>query len=331
MTPQPATYLLPLRWTEDGGIADLAKYLAEVVQWAEVLVVDGSPEEVFARHAAAFPAAVRHIRPAVSCRNGKVAGVLTGLAQASNDRVVIADDDVRYSAEAFRKVVALLDTAEVVRPQNYFLNLPWHARWDTGRALLNRALGSDFPGTLGVRRSVLQATGGYDGDVLFENLELLRTVRAAGGRELRADHVFVGRLPCSARHFFRQRVRQAYDDFAQPPRLALELSLLPTALLLGRRYGASGCAAAGAVVVGLAELGRRRRGGREVFPPSAALWAPAWLCERAVTIWLALLRRLTGGVPYAGSKLVKAGNPLRVLRRKYKDLNSVSRPHAKWE
>ena len=27
------------------------------------------------------------------------------------------------------------------------------------------------------------AAGGYDGDVLFENLELIRTVRARGGEE----------------------------------------------------------------------------------------------------------------------------------------------------
>lgn len=317
MTPPDATYVLPLRWTEDAGLAELAGYLEEVVRWAEVLVVDGSPDERFAAHAAAFPAEVRHLRPQFTCRNGKVAGVLTGLAGASCERVIIADDDVRYEAGSFRQVTDLLDRADVVRPQNFFLALPWHARWDTGRTLLNRAFGSDFPGTLGVRRSVLAATGGYDGDVLFENLELIRTVRAAGGTEVRADDVFVGRLPCSARHFARQRVRQAYDDFAQPLRLALELSLLPSLILLYRSRGLAGCSAAAAVVVGVAELGRRRRGGSAVFPATAALWAPAWVAERMITVWAALLLRLRGGVPYAGSRLAKAGHSTRVLRRRH--------------
>lgn len=316
MTGPAATYLLPLRWTEDGGIEALAAYLDEVVQWAEVLVVDGSPDELYAHHAAAFRPGIRHLRPRFACRNGKVAGVLTGLSEASCERIIIADDDVRYDARTFQRVIDLLDEADVVRPQNYFLFLPWHARWDTGRTLLNRAFGSDYPGTIGVRRSILGATGGYDGDVLFENLELLRTVHAAGGRELRADDLFVGRIPPPVRHFRRQRLRQAYDDLAQPPRLLLELSLLPTLILLVRRYGAVCCLPIAAVVIGLAELGRRR-GGRQVFPATAALWAPAWLVERMLTVWAALGLRMTGGVPYAGSRLTNAGNSLRVLRRRH--------------
>ena len=74
---------------------------------------------------------------------------------------------------------------ELVRPQNYFAPLRWHARWDTARTLLNRVAGGvDFPGTLAVRRSRSSQTDGYDGDVLFENLELIRTIEAAGGRVL---------------------------------------------------------------------------------------------------------------------------------------------------
>ena len=323
MTLPAATYILPLRWTEDCGLAALAVYLEEVALQAEVLVVDGSPENLFARHAAALPPAVRHLRPRFTCSNGKVAGVLTGLAEASCERIIIADDDVRYDPPAFQRMMELLDEADVVRPQNYFLTLPWHARWDTGRTLLNRALGSDFPGTVGVRRCTLRATGGYDGDVLFENLELLRTVRAAGGKEIRADDLFVGRIPPPTGHFCRQRIRQAYDDFAQPPRLLLELSLLPALILLVHRYGALAFPAVAAVVVGLAETGRRRRGGRLVFPATAALWAPAWMVERMVTVWAALFLRLTGGVPYAGSKLAKAGNSMRSLRRRH----AAARPH----
>lgn len=331
MNQPAATYILPLRWTGDNGIEELAAYLEEVARWAEVIVVDGSPDELFARHATALPPVAHHLRPRFHCRNGKVAGVLTGLAEATFERIVIADDDVRYDAEAFRLVLDYLERADAVRPQNYFLSLPWHARWDTGRTLLNRALGSDFPGTLGVRRSILTATGGYDGDVLFENLELLRTVRAAGGTEIRADEVFVGRLPCSARHFCRQRVRQAYDDFAQPPRLLLELSLLPAFILLMRRYGTvAGPAATGVVVVGLAELGRRRRGGRLVYPATAALWAPAWVAERMLTIWAAVGMRIVGGVPYSGFRLANAGNSLRSLRRRYAHVrHAVENGHAR--
>lgn len=306
-----------MRWSEDSALDDLAAYLRDVVQWADVLVVDGSPDDLFERHSAAFPSEVHHLRPRALGRNGKVAGVLTGMAHVSGERVVIADDDVRYSADAFRRMVSLLEEADVVRPQNYFLTSPWHARWDTARSLLNRALGSDYPGTLGVRRSTLMATGGYDGDVLFENLELIRTIRAAGGLEVRADDLFVGRIPCSARHFVRQRIRQAYDDFAQPSRLVVELGVLPVLVLLGRRrHPARNYLIFALALVGLAEIGRRRRDGRQVYPSTAALWAPAWAAERSLTVWAALCLRLTGGVPYAGSRLTKAGNSLRVLRKR---------------
>jgi hypothetical protein len=69
-----------------------------------------------------------------------------------------------------------------VVPQNYFDPLPWHAAWDSARILLNRGLGMDYPGTLAVRRAAFLSAGCYDGDVLFENLELMRTLRSDGAR-----------------------------------------------------------------------------------------------------------------------------------------------------
>ena len=97
---------------------------------------------------------MRHLAPEPwPGRNGKVAGVVTGVRCARHERVVVADDDVRYDAASLRAVVAGLDDGELVRPQNVFTSWPWHARWDTGRSLLNRAVSHDHPGTFGVRRS----------------------------------------------------------------------------------------------------------------------------------------------------------------------------------
>ena len=313
-----AHYVLPLKWTDDEDLPDLAAYLAEVVRWLPVTVVDGSARELFEAHRRALPGAVRLLRPEPwPGANGKVAGVMTGVRHAAEERLVLADDDVRYTRGALAAVVGLLADAELVRPQNYFLDLPWHARWDTGRTLLNRALGGDYPGTLGVRRSALLGAGGYDGDVLFENLELIRTVTAAGGREIRALDVLVGRVPPRAAHFAGQRVRQAYDDFAQPGRLALELSWLPVLLWSARRPRR--LAGLGALVCAVAEVGRRRAGGRRVYPASTVLWAPAWVLERSVCVWAALGARCRGGVPYAGSRLRTAGHSRATLRRRLRD------------
>jgi hypothetical protein len=252
--------------------------------------------------------------------NGKVAGVMTGVRAARAELLVIADDDVRYSCGALAAVVHHLSDADVVRPQNYFDPLPWHAGWDTSRTLINRAFSADFPGTLGVRRSTLLATGGY-GPVLFENLELIRTVKAAGGREKILPDLFVARRPPTLRHFLRQRTRQAYDDFAQPRRLIAELALLPalagTACLpAGRRRKCAllGLAAAAVLPAG---VGRVRHSGKSVFPMRAVLFSPLWILERAVCVWLALAFRIAGGMPYAGSRLKMAAHSEAALRRRH--------------
>ena len=314
--PLDATYVLPLRWIDEGPFDDLTAYLRTLTAWMEVIVVDGSPPERFADHHRAWEGLAIHVSPDPRFRflNGKVNGVLTGMHLAGHEAVVVADDDVRYDREGLERVIASLDHADVVRPQNYFWPLPWHARWDTARIILNRAVGGDFPGTLGVRRSTLLRTGGYDGDVLFENLELMRTVEASGGVVLHDPGCLVRRLPPTARHFAGQRVRQAYDEWARPARMAASLAILPavTSLVARRRWGP--LVAGAAATVATAEAGRRRAGGRSRFPASSALLAPAWLAERAVWAWLAVGRRATGGCPHAGARFLRAATPVRELR-----------------
>jgi hypothetical protein len=318
--PVDLTYVVPIRWRDGGPRRDLAAYLEAIApHCAEVIVVDGSPPEVFAANAAAWGARATHVRPADDevWLMGKVSGVRTGVRLASHDRVVIADDDVRYDPEALRRAARLLDENDLVRPQNYFSSLPWHARWDTARTLLNRAFGRDYPGTLAVRRSRMLAMGLYDGDVLFENLELIRTVRAHGGSVAAPLDLYVARVPPSASHFWGQRTRQAYDDFALPPRMALWLAVLPLlALSAARRRPAWALFPAGASVA-MAELGRRRAGGRTVFPANSSLLAPVWVLERGVCAWLAVLQRLRfGGVRYGDSVIPRAAHSERQLRRR---------------
>jgi hypothetical protein len=314
------SYIMPIRATtaEVGG--ELEEYVRWLARRVELIVVDGSPPEVFRAHAAAWGDFLRHEAPMPELRTpmGKVGGVLTGVRLASRERLVIADDDVRYDARALHRVGRALDTADVVRPQNFFSPLPWHARWDTARTLLNRLQGGDWPGTLGVRRSALLKTGGYDGSAMFENLELVRTVVSAGGREAVLLDVFVLRRPSTARHFWSQRVRQAYDEWARPGRLVSQLAVAPIALLLGATLGWPALALVGLVLVVLAEIGRRRADGVRVFPAVTTLFAPLWVAERAVCSWLAVAARLTlGGVPYRGTVLRHAATPMRVLRARH--------------
>jgi hypothetical protein len=314
------SYLVPVRWRDGEQRAGLAAYLAGIApQCTETIVVDGSPPDVFAANAAAWGGYVTHIPPdpAESWLMGKVSGVRTGIKVASRERLVVADDDVRYEPEALRRIASLLDEHDLVRPQNFFSALPWHARWDTARTLLNRGLGRDYPGTLALRRSRVLAMGLYDGDVLFENLELIRTVRAHGGSVVSPLDLYVAREPPSAAHFWGQRTRQAYDDFALPARMALWLSVVPLlGFALARRRPIPSLSAA-AVSVLVAERGRRRAGGDAVFPASSALLAPLWILERGVCAWLAVFQRLRfGGVRYGDSVIPVAAHSERELRRR---------------
>lgn len=338
--PLDLSYVVPIRWHDGEQRDELARYLAEIApHCAEVIVVDGSPPEVFDANAAAWGGVARHVPPAEDEQwlMGKVSGVRTGVRLASRERVAIADDDVRYDPETLRRTARLLDNHDLVRPQNYFSRLPWHARWDTARTLLNRSLGRDFPGTLAVRRSRMLAMGLYDGDVLFENLELIRTVRAHGGSVASPLDLYVARVPPSAARFWGQRTRQAYDDFALPLRMALWLATVPLVALDWRfrkpwvRKSASRrprlTPAVAGLAIALAERGRRRAGGARVFPASSSLLAPVWVLERGVCAWLAVLQRLhLGGVRYGDSVIPRAAHSERQLRARRPA--APSRPRA---
>jgi hypothetical protein len=315
----PLTYIVPLRRQTPAG-DDLIEYLNRLASDNEVILVDGSDGAVFDCHGRQCHDAILHIAVDEDLRgsvNGKAAGAMTGLRHASHDCAVIADDDVRYDTDGLRAVADHLRRADVVRPQNYFTPLPWHACLDTARTLINRVSGGDWPGTLGVRRSRILQAGGYATNVLFENFELVRTIVASGGTACCPLDLYVRRNPPVTRHFWSQRVRQAYDEFARPLRLMTWLLIAPLAALLVWRHAWTSLTVGIVAVWILAEAGRRRAGGRRVFPFTAVLVAPLWVAERAICAWLAVgAAWALGGVPYHGRIVAYAATPLRQLRRR---------------
>lgn len=310
------TYLCPLRIPQLSP--DLILEFKEYWEFlrtldCEVLVVDGSPPKVFEVHKKEWTNC-RHVgvNPKFKYLNGKVNGIMTAVPMAAHEKIILADDDIRFSAADIERMVTGLEDFDLVRPQNYFDPLPWWTRVDSGRILLNRAFipEGDFPGSFGFRKSVFVAAGSFDGDVLFDNEELVKHLQNRGARIDFSTDFFVLRKPPTFEKWLEQRPRQAYEDFVMKKRTAFFLSLLPAHLLLAtrrkKRHAALLAMAVSAFSIYKAFKGRRK-GANEVMPISTTLYAPAWVLERAVSIYIALYWRLAkGGYPF-GDKVVSKG------------------------
>ncbi len=306
------TYVLPLR--QVGADVAMLRTIADDVRrltrlGCEVIVVDGSPADDFARHARALASLCLHIPPdpAHRCLNGKVHGVRTGIARASHEFVIVADDDVVYEAADVGRVCALLAEHDLVVPQNAFRPMPWWACIETGRILVNRAVrdAGDYPGTQAVRRSAFERIGAYDGDTLFENEEMRRHFVRRGARVAHARDLIIARRPPTLAKWREQRVRQAYEDFGVPLKTLAFGALLPVALVAALLGGVAWLVAYLVAVAGgtiaVAALGRRGAAARLAFPARAVLLAPLWVAERSVSVHRAVAARLVrGGCAYGG-------------------------------
>jgi hypothetical protein len=307
------TYLLPLRRTDatDSELTELAHYVERLVAaGCDVLVVDGSPRRDFERHAARLGGA-RHVPvdPRWRFLNGKVNGVLTGMEQSSRERVILADDDVRYEEADIDRMCRLLDRFDLVVPQNYFATMPWWARVESARTLLNRAVreAGDFPGTFGVRRATFARIGPYDGDVLFENEAMRRHFVRHGTRVRHARDFLVARRAPTLEKWREQRLRQAYEDLDFPLKTLLFLTLLPAAALLAvwsATWAVAFVAMVGLAAIALAAVGRRD-GASAVIPLDTCLLAPVWVLERSVMVYAALRARTRGGCVYGGRLIAR--------------------------
>src|SRR5947207_8328228 len=210
------TYLLPIRRTAFSATeaSDLADYFGTLKDaGCDVLVVDGSPAPVFEQHAATWRSLCRHapVDRSFGYLNDKVNGIHTGVGLATTEKIILADDDIRYTPAEIDRVCELLENFEVVRPQNFLSPLPWWGRMDAARMLINRATlrTGDYPGTCAFRRAAMLRVGHYDGDVLFDNEEIIRHFAGAGATVCYPIDLFVRKWPPVLGKWIEQRPRQA--------------------------------------------------------------------------------------------------------------------------
>lgn len=282
----------------------------------EVLVIDGSPAAVFEDHQERWSAFVsKHVAPDPQYKylNGKVNGVHTGVDLASCERIIVADDDIRFTAANIERMVALLEDYEMVRPQNYIQPLPWWARLETARILINRGVlrAGDYPGTCGFRRSTMRRVGPYDGDVLFDNEEIVRHFALQGANINYARDFFILKRPPTFKKWLEQRPRQAYEDFVMRAKTIAFLAVLPLVFGFGLLISSTAAwlliAAISLLAMLLSGLGLARDRAYKYFPLSSPLFSPLWIFERSVSVYWAVYWRVRyGGYPF-GARLLSKG------------------------
>lgn len=286
------SYILPLaRVREDPHeMLELLLYFRELAAaGCEVIVVDASSPSVHAEHQAAWGSTARVLRPDPACFgfDPKRACIDSGITAASHERLIVADDDVRYAPDDLSRVASMLDYYEMVRPRDYIRPGCRASTMEAVRTLVARAAQADQDSlaTCALLRSARRRAGST-ACVRAGPWDLLRDLAP---RDVRL---------CSAEDVFIRRVMRA--DPERPRRASMAfLSILPLAVLLAVTLGMGAALtyasvlSAGMVVVAL--VGRCGGAGR-VLPAWLALYAPLWLARESLSSLRALARTARRGL-----------------------------------
>jgi hypothetical protein len=155
------------------------------------------------------------------------------------------------------------------------------------------------------------AVGHYDGDVLFDNEEMIRNFAQHGCAILYAENLFVQKRPPVFRKWIEQRPRQAYEDFGMRAKTALFFSLLPLLVITAMSFGRNGVTSL-LIAISLFSIftacrGRARGRAREFFPLRCCFFAPLWIAERTLSTYWALYWYFRhGGYPF-GDRILSKG------------------------
>jgi hypothetical protein len=300
---------------ENGGRSDvreLARYLSTLgVANCDVVVLDASPRFQFELNRRVLCWVARHVavQPEHCTPIGLIDRVRAASSLAACEKVIVASEDVRYTSEAIRGLCELLESHEVVEPQDYLDPLPWWGSIDAGSILIHRGIEPqpDHGATFGFRRAAMRTLRVlHHGSTVDDPV---RRLVAAGAEVHAANEVFVRRQPGTFDEWLEHRPRLADDDFSLPFKTAFFFSLVPVLLLLGI-FGGLQLAALYAGMIAFSSIGlalHGRVGAGAFFPMRTCLFAPLWVFERSLSVYWALFRRMRGAEADAQRVVIPAG------------------------
>ena len=154
------SYILPIR-SKIAVSAEFSEYVNWLSNHTEVLIVDGSADGSYRSLAERLAGSSAHTtgRRFVGVEERQSSRRHIRIAASDARYIIIADDDVRYTAAGIRHLASALTRADVVRPRITFGRPHGMLVVDTARTLINRASGGDWPGTIAVRRSMVAIAG----------------------------------------------------------------------------------------------------------------------------------------------------------------------------
>lgn len=281
-----------------GDLQELAHYLSSLsVAGCDVVVLDSAPRMIFELNGRILRWVGQHV--AVRAEHCTPSGTLDRLRAAATlascEKVIVASQDVRYTPAAIAQLCDLLETHEVVEPQDYLEPLPWWGSIEAGRILVHRGIEPqpDHGATFGFRRGTVRTLRAL---ASMDVRDPVRRLFSAGAEVYPAADVFVRREPGALDEWLDERPRLASNDFAMPFKSAFFFSIVPFLLLLGL-FGGAKLAGVYAGILAFSSVGlavRGRAGASSFFPLRACLFAPVWILERSVSVYWALFRKLRG-------------------------------------
>jgi hypothetical protein len=298
-----------------GGMAPLegfAECYAELLRadpLVDVVVPDDSPPDVFERldqQLDRLPR-VEHFRPGREFRtgaNGKLNNVRAGLPRAQGDYVLMIDDDYRPTGETMTLLRSVLAPGRVVRAitglhRPGLADLVERAGMFTGLALAP----DYFCGNLAFDRA-LAAPGFPRSDGLFDELVVMRELRALGAEGHMVIEPWFPIAGVARRKFLQQRVRYAYEMLKHPWRALPYFAIVPLLAALATVSPPAALALAAGLTVGAGLLGLVGQWRYPRLAPAFTwLLAPVYFWFIPFATWFAVGFYLTGGMPFGGRRV----------------------------
>lgn len=279
----------------------------------QVIVVDDSPEEVYAEIDSWFSSEdVTHFRPPrrfMTGENNKMNSIQSAMRYVSRPFTLVLDDDFRPSVAALSDYLANAEEGDcsfikaMITYRRFNLVALIHG-CSTFMGFVvkpHRQMGSH----IGFKTDDLKEIGFPSKNGLFDELTFQEHFDRAGKKVCQIEDVFLEKVPNEPEKVLEQRVRYAYEWQALPGRFLLLLGVIPTVLfsrVLGRRGPVLLVALLTVASWALALFGQLRRG-RQRWPAYTWLLAPLAFWPYPVGAWVSLIHRLKGGYPFGGRRV----------------------------